>query len=282
MTTPSCSAIKGDHAVIIKRFGGCDKHDVLDALRGMGLVLSLRERDAREQRDLSRVVRAKRVIIDRDSQARTILARKLWADAKDAKGSRVESYLTARGLMLAALSDVDRTIRFHPNCPRGRERQPAMICAMRDVATDEITAVHRTFLSIADKKDGKPMMLGPCAEAAIKLTAHKHTFDYRRCFASRLCVCEGVESGIPSLMPGFKPVWALGSAGAIAAFEPMLAVGELIALADHDDVGIRAARQVVGTWRFAGWQARFEMPPEDGQDYADAVNDDNFGRLSGT
>ena len=278
--TPSCSVIKGDHAIIVRCFAGCDKFDVLDALRGMGFTLSLRERDAREKRDLSQVISAKRVIVDHDSQMRTMLARKLWADAKDAWGSRVESYLLSRGLTLVALSDVDRTIRFHPNCPRGRDRQPAMICAMRDVSTDEVVAVHRTFLDVANKKDGKPMMLGPCAEAAIKLTAHKQTFDFRRCFASRLYVDEGIETGIGALMLGFAPVWALGSAGAIAAFEPMLAVGELVVLADHDDVGIRAARQAVGAWRFAGWQARFELPADEGTDYADAVNSDDYKSLA--
>lgn len=266
---PSCSAMYGDHAILVRCFAGCDTRDVVDALRAMGFTLSVREGEARAKRDLSQVIKAKRAVIDHDNHVRTMLARALWHDARQATVSPVADYLTSRGLDLSAVPDVDRTIRYHPNCPRGKSRQPAMICAMRDFATDEIVAVHRTFLTPELRKDGKPMMLGPCHESAVKLTSHALTFDRRRHFTKELCVCEGVETGIGALMLRLRPCWALGSAGAIEHMQPLLSVGLLCVLADHDPAGIKAGGHAVHNWRMMGWRAEMMMPRVPGDDYAD-------------
>jgi len=155
-----------------------------------------------------------------------------------------------------------------------------MLCAMRDISTDDVIAVHRTFLNCNDGKDGPPMMLGPSFETAVKLTPHRAVFDAKRHFASLLHVCEGIETGIGALMLGFTPVWALGTAGAIERFEPMLSVGELLVLADHDREvglhhpfrpGIKAATACVRTWRAAGWRARWIAPTIEGEVYADVA-----------
>jgi hypothetical protein len=146
-----------------------------------------------------------------------------------------------------------------------------MLSALRDFATDEVIAVHRRFLTEDARKDGKAMMLGPCAETAIKLSSHGETFPNDRHFTPQLHVVEGVETGIGALMLGFRPVWALGSSGAIARMEPLLSVGQLVVLADNDDAGIKAARQAMRVWRDAGWSADYVSPEIQGEDYADVV-----------
>ena len=67
-------------------------------------------------------------------------------------------------------------IRYHRACPWGKDasgktiRVPAMIVAMRSIATDEITAIQRTRLS-RDAEKIERRMLGVAAGAAVKLDA---------------------------------------------------------------------------------------------------------------
>jgi len=266
---PSCAVWPGDHAILVKCFAGCDSKDIVDTLRGMGFTMSLRESDARKKRNLSQVIRAARPVIDQNSRVRTMLARALWDEAREAGASPVADYLTQRGLSLAVVPHLDHTIRYHPHCPRGKERHRAMLCSLRDIATDELIGIHRTFIDSQNRKDGQPMMLGSPTDTAIKLMPHADTFDHKRHFVSRLYVCEGVETGIGAMMQNYSPVWSLGTAGAIARLEPLLSVGELVVLADHDEPGIAAAHCAVRRWREAGWAARFELPDHEGDDFAD-------------
>jgi hypothetical protein len=78
-------------------------------------------------------------------------------------------------------------------------------------------------------------------------------------------------------------VWSLGTAGGIERFPVMLSVGELVVLADYDELhvntktgeqwrpGIRAAQNAVRTWRAAGWSARYVAPDNEGDDFADVA-----------
>ena len=78
------------------------------------------------------------------AQATTVgLARRVWGDAVQPVGTLVEAYLRGRGLALPGGAPV----RFHPACPRGAERLPAMLCLMSDPVTGEPCGVHRTFLT---------------------------------------------------------------------------------------------------------------------------------------
>jgi|GEM_PF-1978735 len=278
---PSCAVWYDGDRISVKCFAGCDSRDVADCLRAKGFVLSAREHNGYARRDLSKVVAAKRPATIHDNAVRTQQARDIWAESHRATGSPVADYLHNRGLDLGVVPFPDLTIRYHPHCPRGKLRQPAMISALRDISTDRIIAIHRTYLKNG-RKDGTPMMLGPCFETAIKLSPHTEMFAGGRTFVHRLHVAEGVETAIACLMLKYKPVWALGSAGAIAAFGPQLQIGELIVMADHDRPildargllwcpGESAASACVKAWRSAGWRARYEMPEQEGDDYADVA-----------
>ena len=71
------------------------------------------------------------------------LARRIWGEAVPPAGTLVEAYLRGRGLALP----VGAPLRFHPACPRGAERWPAMLALMTDPVTGEPCGVHRTFLT---------------------------------------------------------------------------------------------------------------------------------------
>jgi putative DNA primase/helicase len=83
-----------------------------------------------------------------DDEGRRIeRARAIWAEAVDPRRTVVETYWRSRALDL----DDDLAgpvLRFHPACPwRDKDPDktifvPAMVAAMRSIATDQITAVH--------------------------------------------------------------------------------------------------------------------------------------------
>jgi len=149
------------------------------------------------------------------------------------------------------------TIRFHPRCPREHDRQPAMLCLMRSMATGAPQAIHRTFLTPRWDKDGVPMMLGPAAGSAIMLAGSLPGGPCRQ-----LWIAEGVESGLGVVWHGLDPVapgvalWALGSTSLFKSFQPVPGVEECVVCADDDPPGRYAAGFVVARWRYAGKRAQ--------------------------
>jgi hypothetical protein len=169
----------------------------------------------------------------------------LWREAVDPRKTLVETYLGSRGLVLPS-EIAGSVLRFHDCCPWQRERVPAMVAAFRSIATDELVAVHRTALSADGEKMGRKM-LGPVAGAAIKLDADEAV-------TTGLHLGEGVETCLAARQLGFKPTWALGSAGAIAAFPALSGIESLSILAESDDGGAnaRAIEHCGNRWVDAG------------------------------
>jgi putative DNA primase/helicase len=177
---------------------------------------------------------AKRQEASTDNSAR---ARQLWGEAVEPRGTLAERYLNnSRGLELT--DDVaDRVVRFHGACPWRRdngeiERRPVMLTVFRSITDDKIMAVHRTLLS----DDGRKLdrrMLGPVGGAAIKIDIDSDV-EYG------LTICEGFETGLAGRALGFRPVWAVGSAGAIAEFPVMAGINALTIMAETDDSGANA------------------------------------------
>jgi putative DNA primase/helicase len=164
------------------------------------------------------------------------LARALWQEAVDPRGTVAQRYLEGRGLAL--FDDIAlRVVRFHGACPwraenGNTERRPAMLTAFRSIVDDRLVAIHRTLLS----DDGRKLdrrMLGPVGNAAIKIDPDH---DVER----GLTICEGFETGVAGRILGFRPVWALGSAGAIADFPVLPGIEALTVLGETDDSGANA------------------------------------------
>ncbi len=168
----------------------------------------------------------------------------IWRDSIDPRGTVVEHYLGSRGLPLPD-NIAGRVVRFHPACPFGPgARHPCMITAYRSIAEDSLQAIQRTALTAAGKKLGR-MMLGPVAGAAIKVDADTDV-------EQGLAIGEGFETALAGRMMGFRPVWAVGSAGAIGTFPLLPGIDALTILAEPDQAGRRAVENCGNRWTDAG------------------------------
>jgi hypothetical protein len=90
--SPSLSLRDGDTALIIRCWAGCDPRDVLTELRRRGLIEG-RARYCPPPADDDR-----RRDDDDAARERIEIARRIWAAARDARGTLVERYLAGRGL----------------------------------------------------------------------------------------------------------------------------------------------------------------------------------------
>ncbi|MBX9701705.1 MAG: toprim domain-containing protein, partial [Acetobacteraceae bacterium] len=184
-------------------------------------------------------------------------------EAQPAQGSLVEAYLASRGL---AVPD-GAPIRFHPACPRGAVRWPAMMALMTDPLTGRPCGVHRTFLA----RDGSGKAPGPLPAkmmlgnaGIIRLTPDEEV-------TAGLGIAEGIETAL-SVMQGFgwRPVWTATSAGAIRTFPILRGIEALTVFADADGAGMEAATACCARWQGAGREARIVAPPA-GADFNDLI-----------
>lgn len=162
----------------------------------------------------------------------------IWSQAVPINGTVVEKYLTTRGCLPMAGDSVANDLRFHPLCPFGADRVPAMVALVRDVISGEPTAVHRTALM--DDGSGKrimpngqsaKMMMGRAKGAAVMFGRSD----------SRMGIAEGIETALSAQKIFSMPVWACLSAGGIAGCPIINGLEHLTIFADHDKAGIRAA-----------------------------------------
>ena len=174
---------------------------------------------------------------DEDEAAKIARAAAIWDEGRDPAGTVVEAYLASRGLVLPRQA-AGEAIRFHPACPwrdeaSGRTiRVPAMIAAMRSIATDDVTGVHRTRLTPDGRKVDR-RMLGRASGAAIMLTPSSAV-------EAGLAIGEGIETTLAGMMMGWAPAWAMGSVGAIARFPLVVGLQSLILFAETGDNGASA------------------------------------------
>lgn len=208
------------------------------------------------------------------AQHHSAFALRIWQTALPPILSPVQRYLEGRNLQISTtpLAYGD-TIRFLPACPfmlktGGRVRLPAMVTLFRDVLTNEPRAIHRTALAAdgsgkAKMKDLEPrQMLGPVKNCAIKLSDDSEV-------TAGLTIAEGLENALTAYMGGLRPVWALGSAGAIRTFPVVPGIGAITILADHDRAGLEAARECGRRWADAGREVTIAYPPRQGADWND-------------
>lgn len=187
----------------------------------------------------------------------------IWADTVPLVGTLAEAYLKARGI---TLEDDIADLRFHPKCPAGvDEGLPAMVALMRNIETNEPTAIHRTYLrddGLGKAPTGK-RVLGIASGAVIKLDDDAEV-------SMGLGLAEGIENALSLWSSGWRPVWAAGSAGAIKTFPVLNGIETLTIFSDADDggVGLEAARSCATRWSDAGRTATIHKPPA-GTDWND-------------
>ncbi len=227
--TPSLSISAGhDGIVLFKCHAGCSQPQVIDALRNRGLWNS----------DKPRLYPV--VLANRDDTDRIKFARSIWEFAVDPRGTAAEEYLASRKLTL--LPELSGTVlRFHPSCPWEGGTVPCLIAAFRAITGNAITGIHRVRLDQPGRwPKAERMMLGSVAGSAVKLDP----------VGQALVVGEGIETCMAARQLGFSPVWAVGSAGAIAKFGPVPSVDGLTVLGENDNgANRRAAAECCRKWQ---------------------------------
>jgi putative DNA primase/helicase len=193
--------------------------------------------------------------------ARIFRAIRLWNESLPVQASIAEAYLSSRRCRPPS----HLALRFHPNCPFGEQRVPAMIALMRDVLTDEPTGIHRTALvkdgsGKCPVRDGSSKrMMGAARGAAVKLGGA------RAC----LGIAEGIETALSAGKIFDMPVWAAMSAQGVAAFPIIPGLEHFTIYADNDDAGLVAASKCARRYARAGIEAKVHQPPHDSKDWND-------------
>lgn len=255
--TPSLALRDGEGGrLLVHCYAGCHPLDVLAQLRDLQLVESRR---SRRLDDVAIVHRATTTVDHRVLDS----ALQIFAEAVEPRRGPVETYFRVRGL--GGLPDDVVDIRYHPRCPRGADRLPAMVALMRDASSNEPTGVHRTFVRYdgSGKAAVTPakMMLGRAAGSVVKLTPDEDVL-------MGLGLSEGVEDGIAILNMGWRPIWACMSAGFMTRFPILRGVEALSLFADADRAGQSAAESCAARWRRAGLSAAI-VNPRSWKDFAD-------------
>jgi putative DNA primase/helicase len=176
-----------------------------------------------------------------------------------------EEYLRRRHLELPG---DDEALRYYSPCPFGTGTYPCLLALFRDIVTNEPRAIHRIALGPGGILIAK-RMLGRVGGCAVKLDADENV-------ELSLSIGEGVETVLAARMRGFRPAWALGSAGTLKNFPVLNGVECLSIIVDNDEpdkngrrAGQGAALECSTRWTAAGREVRRIVPRRLGADMAD-------------
>ncbi|MCX7370988.1 MAG: toprim domain-containing protein [Alphaproteobacteria bacterium] len=197
------------------------------------------------------------------------LARRVWRERQPIDGTPAAAYLASRGLR----PEPGAPLAYHPACPRGGEKLPAMLALMTDAETGEPCGVHRTFIlhdgsaKAPPGPRGEPAKMMCGAAGIIRLTPDADV-------TTGLGIAEGIETSLAVMQAfGWRPVWAACSAGAIARFPVLRGIEALTVFADPDGPGLTAARACCERWAAAGREARILAPPAGAGDFNDLARE---------
>lgn len=198
------------------------------------------------------------------------LAALLWAQSRPIEGTLAAHYLAHRAIK----APLPPALRFHPDCPDGPFRRPALIAARTMLAApDQVMSVQRTFLA----RDGSGKARG--GETKKTLGACKGGGVVLGEIAESLLVAEGVETALSAAplfaLPG---VATLGVAHTRALIIPEW-VREVVIAADNDEKGqgLDAAKALAARLHKEGRNARIEAPPPAFKDFNDLATDKQRG-----
>jgi hypothetical protein len=252
--SPSLSLRDGDRGLIVRCWAGCDPRDILAELRRRGLPCR-----RVEDRTAGAVVDRQR----RDDSARNVeIARRIWGEARDTRGTPVERYLAGRGITVP----VPPTLRYAPSLRRpDGSAAPAMVGRI-DGPDGKLIGIHRTWLYRGP--DGawrrrERAMLGRTARGAVRLAPAGET----------ILIGEGIETCLAGMRATALPGWAALSTSGMTALILPPQVRYVIVCADHDrsGAGARAARVAERRWRAEGRRVTIYMSPRVGEDAADLI-----------
>lgn len=224
-STPSLSLSMDGDTLLVHCFAGCDPEEVLSAVRDAGFT--------------GRMERNENFFAEQTAESKKEYAQKIWKESYAPEGSPVETYLRARGYT----GEIPDSIAYHPcmkHAPSG-QYFPAMIAAVTIFPSQEIVAIHRTYLKPdgSGKADVEPdkMMLGSVKGGAVMFGPQS---------GMMLHVAEGIETALSIFLSTGAPTWATLSASNMENLVlpsvqdvPLLLIG-----ADPDIAGLKAAMRL--------------------------------------
>ncbi|WP_419831089.1 DUF7146 domain-containing protein [Methylobacterium sp.] len=195
---------------------------------------------------------------------------RIWSEAEpDPRNTLVARYLDEHRHLDLPRDVSGHAVRFHPAGPWEGERVPMILCALRDIHTNEVVGLHRTRLDPVTAAKVDRRMLGRAKNTAIKLTADAEV-------ATGLHIAEGVESALAGMAIGFTPMWAMGSVSGIASFPVLSGIECLTICAETGEASAAAVEQVGARWSQAGLELRV-CHPRYGSDLNDAIREARDG-----
>jgi hypothetical protein len=251
----SVSLLWWNGRLIVHSFGEADWREVRDHLRAQGLI-GPTEATLAEPAPHSRPAPEPRVEI----------ASRLWREARPIEGTLAERHLRLRHVH-RPLTDV---LRFHPGVPLavyagGRAAKPALVAAITEPSS-RLTAVEITYLEPSGRRaqtlrlSRKTIGLVPRG-SAVRLDAAAPT----------LVVAEGVATALSAAQQLQAPVWALLSAGNLAAWSPPPGVRAVLIAGDRGRPGERAAAALRARLQGLGVVSRLLLPPSPFGDWNEAA-----------
>lgn len=248
---PSLSIMDGEGGrLLLKCFAGCEFEDILDELRGRGLVSNDNRNDAHVHR--LPVTPAKPRWHLPDAEVRAILK-----SCRPPHGTRVQEYLERRGILI-----MPSTLRYSEY-----EHRPAMVAVVQRPDGVEI-AVQRTFLrACGEKASPKKLTTGNLGTGAVRL-------GYA---AEVMGIAEGVETALSARFMTEIPVWASLGASRLHQVELPNIVREVHVFADNDDAGRKAAEMARAAHEALGREVQIHFPRNGAKDFNDAINEDADG-----
>jgi hypothetical protein len=259
---PSLSiSLRHDGKLLAHCFAGCSFTDVINAIQSLGLLT----RNKIMRHKLSNVNSASVSRVNKINSSSIEYINKLWKQAEPGSNSLVESYLRARSLTIA----VPSSIGFLPHHYHRESKTywPCMISAVNRWPSDEVIAVHRTFLSVngCGKAPVTPnkKMLGQVAGGAVR---------FGECLEV-IALAEGIETALSYWQETGVTTWAVLSASGFSniVLPPVDITKEVIILADHDESGVKAAKLASKRFVQEGRKVYLNAPQEKGQDFNDLL-----------
>jgi putative DNA primase/helicase len=187
---------------------------------------------------------------------------RLWLQASHDLPAKVIAYFEWRGIRLERVPK--GVLKFHPQCPWGREQHGCIVARFSDAVTGELRGLWRRFYA------EKPKTLGQMGGCVIRLFPE---------IGKRLVIAEGVENALTAAtvlsyrdVP-LHPAWATGCANNMRRLPVIEGVEQLIILVDNDSSGTgqKAAEECARRWAEAGREVIRLMPKEPDTDFNDLV-----------
>jgi putative DNA primase/helicase len=252
--SPSLSIRDGERAPLVKCHSGCDRLDVVGALRRAGVWPDDRQPSTQPGAAADRRAREERTLQ---------YLRSIWREARPIPGTPAEQYLRNRGIG----GELPPSLRYHHGLKHTDTGLvlPCMVAAVQ--APDRsVSGLHRTFLgSNGAEKAPVPhpkKMLGKVAGGAVRLAAAE----------AQLAVGEGIETCLSFQRATGIATWAaLSTSGMTMIVLPPAPIATTVyLLVDLDPAGEEAAQIAASRLTREGRAIKLARPIT-GKDFNDAL-----------